>query len=130
MKVWHFSELAYPAAWQELGAQLRNVVPNRLCDPKIAADLYHRGLDEWALCDELGLNIMVNEHHATATCIDSVCTIPMAILARETKKARLLCLGMPIGNRFDAVRVAEEYSMLDVISRGRVEMGFVKGAPF
>ena len=54
----------------------------------------------------------------------------MAILARETKKARLLCLGMPIGNRFDAVRVAEEYSMLDVISRGRVEMGFVKGAPF
>ena len=67
MKVWHFSELAYPAAWQELGAQLRNVVPNRLCDPKIAADLYHRGLDEWALCDELGLNIMVNEHHATAT---------------------------------------------------------------
>ena len=130
MKVWHFSELAYPAAWAELGAQLRNVVPNRLCDPKVAADLYHRGLDEWALCDDLGLNIMVNEHHATATCIDSVCTIPMAILARETKKARLLCLGMPIGNRFDAVRVAEEYSMLDVISRGRVEMGFVKGAPF
>ena len=37
---------------------------------------------------------------------------------------------MPIGNRFDAVRVAEEYSILDVISRGRVEMGFVKGAPF
>jgi alkanesulfonate monooxygenase SsuD/methylene tetrahydromethanopterin reductase-like flavin-dependent oxidoreductase (luciferase family) len=130
MKVWHFSELAYPPAWEELGAQLRNVVPNRLCDPRIAADLYHRGLDEWALCDELGLNIMVNEHHATATCIDSVCTIPMAILAHETKKARLLCLGMPIGNRFDAVRVAEEYSMLDVISRGRVEMGFVKGAPF
>ena len=125
MKVWHFSELAYYPAWKELGAQLRNVVPSRLCEPKIAADLYHRGLDEWALCDELGLNIMVNEHHATATCIDSVSTISMAILARETKKARLLCLGMPIGNRFDAVRVAEEYSMLDVISRGRVEMGFV-----
>jgi alkanesulfonate monooxygenase SsuD/methylene tetrahydromethanopterin reductase-like flavin-dependent oxidoreductase (luciferase family) len=27
-------------------------------------------------------------------------------------------------------RVAEEYSMIDVISRGRVEMGFVKGVPF
>ena len=37
---------------------------------------------------------------------------------------------MPIGNRFDPVRVAEEYSMIDVISRGRVEMGFVKGVPF
>ena len=58
MKIWHFSELAYYPAWKELGSQLRNVVPSRLCDPKVAADLYHRGLDEWALCDELGLNIM------------------------------------------------------------------------
>ena len=73
---------------------------------------------------------MTNEHHATATCADSVCTIPMAILARETKKVRLLALGMPIGNRNDPIRVAEEYSMLDVISRGRIEMGFVKGVPF
>jgi alkanesulfonate monooxygenase SsuD/methylene tetrahydromethanopterin reductase-like flavin-dependent oxidoreductase (luciferase family) len=130
MKVWHFSELAYHPGWEELGPQLRNVIPSRVCDPKVAADLYHRYLDEWALCDELGINIMTNEHHTTATCIDSVVTIPMAILARETKKVRLLCLGMPIGNRMDAVRVAEEYSMLDVISRGRIEMGFVKGAPF
>ena len=35
----------------------------------------------------------------------------MAILARETKKVRLLALGMPIGNRNDPIRVAEEYSM-------------------
>jgi alkanesulfonate monooxygenase SsuD/methylene tetrahydromethanopterin reductase-like flavin-dependent oxidoreductase (luciferase family) len=130
MQVWHFSEMAYHPAWEALGPQLRNVIPSRLCDPKVAADLYHRYLDEWALCDDLGINIMTNEHHATATCIDSVVTIPMAILARETKKVRLLCLGMPIGNRMDAVRVAEEFAMLDVISRGRVEMGFVKGAPF
>ena len=107
--------------------QLRNVVPSRLCDPKIGADLYHRYLDEWALCDELGINIMTNEHHATATCVDSVCTIPMAILARETKKVRLLALGMPIGNRNDPIRVAEEYSMLDVISRGRARDGLRQG---
>ena len=130
MKVWHFSEMAYHPGWEELGGQLRNVIPSRVYDPVVGADLYHRFLDEWALCDELGINIMVNEHHATATCADSICTIPMAILARETKKVRLLCLGMPIGNRQEPVRVAEEYAMLDVISRGRVEMGFVKGAPF
>jgi alkanesulfonate monooxygenase SsuD/methylene tetrahydromethanopterin reductase-like flavin-dependent oxidoreductase (luciferase family) len=129
MKVWHFSEMAYHPAWDELGHALRNTIPSRACDPTVAADLYHRYLDEWALCDEIGLNIMVNEHHASATCIDSVCTVPMAILARETKRARLLCLGMPIANRQDAVRVAEEYSMIDVISRGRVEMGFVRGSP-
>ena len=130
MQVWHFSEMAYHPGWESLPDGLRNVIPSRVYDPEIGADLYHRYLDEWALCDRLGLNIMVNEHHATATCTTSVCTIPMAILARETQKARLLCLGMPIGNRMDAVRVAEEYAMLDVISRGRVEMGFVKGAPF
>ena len=128
MKVWHFSELAYYPAWKELGAQLRNVVPSRLCDPKVAADLYHRDLDEWALCDELGINIMVNEHHATATCIDSVMHDPDGDPGPRDEEGAPVGLGMPIGNRFDAVRVAEEYSMLDVISRGRVEMGFVKGA--
>jgi alkanesulfonate monooxygenase SsuD/methylene tetrahydromethanopterin reductase-like flavin-dependent oxidoreductase (luciferase family) len=130
MKVWHFSELAYHPAWEILGNSLRNVIPSRVFDPKLGADLYHRYLDEWALCDELGLNIMMNEHHATATCIDAAVTVPMSIMARETKKARLLCLGMPLANRQDAVRVAEEYAMIDVISRGRLEMGFVKGAPF
>jgi alkanesulfonate monooxygenase SsuD/methylene tetrahydromethanopterin reductase-like flavin-dependent oxidoreductase (luciferase family) len=130
MQVWHFSEMAYHPAWPELGESYRVIIPSRLYDPKAGADLYHRYLDEWALCDELGINIMTNEHHATATCSDSVCTIPMAILARETKKVRLLALGMPIGNRSDPIRVAEEYAMIDVISRGRLEMGFVKGVPF
>ena len=130
MDVWHFSEMAYHPAWEELGNSLRNVVPSSAYDPKVGAELYHRYLDEWALCDELGINIMVNEHHTTVTCATSICTIPMTILARETKNVRLLCLGMPIANRMDAVRVAEEYAMLDVISRGRLEMGLVKGAPF
>ncbi|HXP02984.1 MAG TPA: LLM class flavin-dependent oxidoreductase [Stellaceae bacterium] len=130
MHTWHFSEMAYHPAWAHLNDTYRVIIPNRLYDPKIGADLYHRYLDEWALCDELGINIMTNEHHATATCADSVCTIPMAILARETKKVRLLALGMPIANRENPIRVAEEYSMLDVISRGRIEMGFVKGVPF
>jgi len=130
MHVWHFSEMAYHPAWEQMGDTYRVTVPNKLYDPKVGADLYHRYLDEWALCDELGINIMTNEHHATVTCADSVCTIPMAILARETKKVRLLALGMPIANRENPIRVAEEYSMLDVISRGRIEMGFVKGVPF
>ena len=130
MQVWHFSEMAYHPAWPSLDETYRVTIPSRLFDPKVGADLYHRYLDEWALCDELGINIMTNEHHATATCADSVCTIPMAILARETKKVRLLALGMPIGNRNDPIRVAEEYATIDVISRGRLDMGFVKGVPF
>ena len=86
-----------------VGRLTSNIVPSSVYDPKVGADLYHYYLDEWALCDELGINIMVNEHHTTATCATPVCTIPIAILARETKKVRLLCLGMPIANRMDAL---------------------------
>ena len=130
MQVWQFSEMAYHPAWRHLSDSYRVVVPSRLYDPRVGADLYHRYLDEYALCDELGINIMLNEHHATATCSDSVCTVPLAILARETKKVRLLALGMPLANRGEPIRIAEEFAMVDVISRGRVDMGFVKGVPY
>ena len=56
--------------------------------------------------------------------------ISLAILARITKHARLLALGVPLANRNDPLRIAEELSMIDVISRGRLEMGFVKGVPY
>jgi alkanesulfonate monooxygenase SsuD/methylene tetrahydromethanopterin reductase-like flavin-dependent oxidoreductase (luciferase family) len=130
MRVFHFTEQAYPDAWRPEYESLRVTLPNRLCDPKIAGDLFHRYLDEWQLCDELGLNIMVNEHHSTATCMSSSCTLTLAILARITSRARLLALGIPLANRPDPVRVAEEAALIDVISRGRFEMGFVKGIPY
>lgn len=129
MDAYYFSEMAFHPAWEAGGERLRNDIPNRLFDPVAGHALYNRFLDEYALCDELGLNVMLNEHHSTATCSDSVCSLPLAILARQTKKARLLALGMPIANRSDPVRVAEEFAMADVISGGRVEMGLVKGGP-
>jgi len=52
-----------------------------------------------------------------------------AILARETKRVRLLALGMPVA-MLEPIRVAEEFAMIDVISRGRLEMGLIKGAPY
>lgn len=130
MRVFHFSEQPYPDAWLPEYPSLKVDTPNFLCDPKVAADLYHRYQDEWMLADELGINVMVNEHHSTATCLSSSCNITLAILARITKKARILALGVPLANRSDPLRVAEELSMIDVISRGRLEMGFVKGVPF
>jgi alkanesulfonate monooxygenase SsuD/methylene tetrahydromethanopterin reductase-like flavin-dependent oxidoreductase (luciferase family) len=130
VRVFHFSEQPYPNAWLPEYPSLRVDTPNVLCDPKVAADLYARYQDEWMLADELGINIMVNEHHSTPTCLSSSCLITLAILARITKRARLLALGVPLANRTDPLRVAEELSMIDVISRGRLEMGFVKGVPY
>src|SRR5258708_6783168 len=130
MKVFHFTEQPYFPTWNDHNGSLRVNLPNRKCDPKVAADNYHRWYDEWALADELGLDIMVNEHHATATCTSSACIVTLSILARETKRARLLVLGYPIGHRPDPLKAAEELSTIDVISRGRLEMGFVKGVPY
>jgi alkanesulfonate monooxygenase SsuD/methylene tetrahydromethanopterin reductase-like flavin-dependent oxidoreductase (luciferase family) len=73
---------------------------------------------------------MINEHHQTATCVNPVAAIPLAILARQTKRARLLTLGYPIANRTDPVRIAEELAMIDVISRGRLEMGLIRGVQY
>jgi alkanesulfonate monooxygenase SsuD/methylene tetrahydromethanopterin reductase-like flavin-dependent oxidoreductase (luciferase family) len=123
------TEQPYFPAW-EGDQRLRVDLPNSACDPKIAADLFHRYYDEWMMVDELGLHIMINEHHATATCMSSAAVIPLAILARQTQKARILVLGYPLGNRMDPLRCAEELATVDVISRGRLEMGFVKGVPY
>ena len=131
MRAWHFSENAYhllPDAKEY--DSIRVSLPNRYYDPQIGADLYHRFIDEWKIADELGLEVMVNEHHQTATNLNPAGPIIMGILARETKRARLLILGNPIANRREPVRVAEEMAMVDVYSRGRLEVGFVRGVPY
>ncbi len=130
MRVYQFSEQPYYPTWNDHSGSLRVILPNRKCDPHVAADLFHRYYDEYQLCDELGLDIMLNEHHQTATCMSSAVVIGLAVLSRITKKARLLVLGYPIGHRPDPLRVAEELSTIDVISRGRLDMGFIKGIPY
>ncbi len=130
MRVYQFTEQAYHPTWNDHSGSLRVILPNRKCDPRVAADLFHRYYDEYQLCDELGLDIMLNEHHQSATCMSSAVLVGLSVLARATKKARLLVLGYPIGHRPDPLRVAEELSTIDVISRGRLDMGFIKGIPY
>ena len=130
MQVYQFTEQPYYPVWNDHDGSLRVNLPNRKLDPKIAGDLFHRYYDEWMLADELGYDIMVNEHHQTATCMASTVIVSLSILARQTKNARLLVLGYPIGHRPDPLRCAEELATIDVISRGRLDMGFIKGVPY
>ena len=128
MEAWHFTEMPYPDVPDTL-KNTRVVIPNKYFDPKVGADLYNRYLDEHLIADELGLNIMLNEHHQSSGCIDAAAPLPAAILARQTKKARICILGNPIANRGDPVRIAEEMAIIDCISRGRLDVGFVRGVP-
>ena len=131
MRAWHFSETAYPyLPPQESYPSIRVSLPNRIYDPVKGAALYDRYIDEWLIAEDEGVEIMLNEHHQTATCVDPAAPLVLAILAKLSKKARLLILGNPISNRRQPVRIAEEMAMIDVISKGRLEAGFVRGVPY
>lgn len=129
MDAWFHNENTYPFVPQHVldGVDsVRASLPNRYCDPRIAADLFEETLDEFMLCDDLGLNVVAIEHHAGINSLFGANPLILGILARQTRKARILSLGTLISLRPDPVRIAEEYATADVISRGRLEIGFVK----
>ena len=129
MDAWFHCENPYPFVPDQVldvADSVRASLPNRYCDPKVAAQLFEETLDEYLLCDEFGLNITSSEHHAGINCLYGANPLVLGIVARQTKKIRLLSMGTLVTVRQDPVRVAEEYATADVISRGRLEIGFVK----
>jgi alkanesulfonate monooxygenase SsuD/methylene tetrahydromethanopterin reductase-like flavin-dependent oxidoreductase (luciferase family) len=131
MRTWYFSENAYPYLPDaQTYESIRVTLPSGLIDPQRMADLYHRYLDEWQEAEAHGLDLMVNEHHQTATNLNPSAAVVLGALARITKTSRILILGNPIANRRDPVRVAEEMAMVDNYARGRLEVGFVRGVPY
>jgi alkanesulfonate monooxygenase SsuD/methylene tetrahydromethanopterin reductase-like flavin-dependent oxidoreductase (luciferase family) len=129
MQAWYHCENVYPFVPQDVldrADSVRASLPNKYCDPKIAADLFEECLDEYLLCDDLGVNVVSIEHHSGINSLYGASPMVFGILARQTKKVRILSLGTLISIRPDPVRVAEEYATADVISRGRLEIGFVK----
>lgn len=129
MKSWYFSEQSYHPAWNLPGSPKIDTASAPV-DPEVAHRLMTQYLDECRLCDELGINIMVNEHHAAYTCMNVSCMLTLGTLAAVTKNVRLLALGVPLLNRMDPLRVAEEIAYVDVLSRGRLEVGLIKGSTF
>jgi alkanesulfonate monooxygenase SsuD/methylene tetrahydromethanopterin reductase-like flavin-dependent oxidoreductase (luciferase family) len=129
MDVWYHNEITYPFVPQEVldrADSVRASLPNKYCDPHVAADLFEESLDEFLLCDDLGLNVVAIEHHAGINSLLGANPLLLGILARQTRKARILSLGTLVSLRQEPVRIAEEYATADVISRGRLEIGFVK----
>src|SRR5258707_8759952 len=71
MRAWHFSENAYPyLPPADTYPSIRVSLPNRIYDPVKGAALYDRYIDEWLVAEDEGVEIMLNEHHQTATCVD------------------------------------------------------------
>jgi alkanesulfonate monooxygenase SsuD/methylene tetrahydromethanopterin reductase-like flavin-dependent oxidoreductase (luciferase family) len=128
---YYFSEQPYPAydpKLQDEFPSLRLTLPNSLFDPQIASDLYNRYHDEYQVADDVGFDgIMINEHHTAPFCMQASITITGAVLAKITKRVKILMLGAPLPVVDNPLRLAEELAMIDCISRGRLISGFVRG---
>jgi alkanesulfonate monooxygenase SsuD/methylene tetrahydromethanopterin reductase-like flavin-dependent oxidoreductase (luciferase family) len=104
------------------------LTPNSLYDPKVGARLYNRYLDELELGEQLGFDgIAVNEHHQTAYGMMPSPIVTASALARRTKTAKIAILGSAIPLRDHPLTLAEEHSMIDNITEGRLITGFVRG---
>ncbi|MBM3946346.1 MAG: LLM class flavin-dependent oxidoreductase [SAR202 cluster bacterium] len=129
MLIGHFTE----QPWQDektglMGTSIGQELSNRLYDPNIGADLYNRYYDEKIYAEEVGFDaLMMNEHHNTPFCLQSVTNVCLTVLARQTRRAKLIPLGNVLPIWDDPLYLSETLSMIDMISRGRLVSGFVRG---
>jgi alkanesulfonate monooxygenase SsuD/methylene tetrahydromethanopterin reductase-like flavin-dependent oxidoreductase (luciferase family) len=133
MFIMRFTERAYTNYTEEdvrnspNGAH-RVTFSNSHFDPAVASKQYNYYLDEYEYCEEIGFDgLMLNEHHSTPTSLGAAMNLEAAILARITKKAKIVLMGNPLPIHDNPLRLAEELVEIDCISEGRLVSGFVRG---
>jgi alkanesulfonate monooxygenase SsuD/methylene tetrahydromethanopterin reductase-like flavin-dependent oxidoreductase (luciferase family) len=131
MHLMYFTEQpmsAYPQEEGEKFGYTALIFPNKFFDPEAGSRLYHERIAEYQLVEESGFDgIMLNEHHNAPFCMQAKCNIMASILAAMTQRVKLVLLGNPLPIADNPVRLAEELAMIDMISRGRLVSGFVRG---
>jgi alkanesulfonate monooxygenase SsuD/methylene tetrahydromethanopterin reductase-like flavin-dependent oxidoreductase (luciferase family) len=101
---------------------------NKFYNPVDASRLYNERLVEYRLAEEVGFDaIMTNEHHGGPYCMQIRCNITTTAIAAQTERVRLLQLGNPLPLWDNPVLAAEEIAMIDLISKGRLVAGIVRG---
>jgi len=104
------------------------VLPNRLYDPIKGAEEYERHIDALVYAEELGFDaIGVNEHHQTAYGLMPAPNLIASALIQRTKRVKIAILGRALPLVNNPIYIAEEFAMLDVMSKGRIIAGFVRG---
>lgn len=103
-------------------------ISNGEYDSQLGADLYNRYLDEQVAAEEAGFDaVMLNEHHSTPFCMGGTINTEAAILARITDKVKIVLNGNVLPIWDDPLWLAEELATIDMISRGRLVTGWVRG---
>src|SRR5271156_5788332 len=99
--------------------------PRRFSEPEIAHEIYSDYFSELVLADRIGFDALVLTEHHNNLDIPTP-TLIAAALIPQTKRAKICVWGTP-PNMTSPSRLAEEYSMLDVLSKGRLEVAFPLG---
>jgi alkanesulfonate monooxygenase SsuD/methylene tetrahydromethanopterin reductase-like flavin-dependent oxidoreductase (luciferase family) len=102
-------------------------VPADDYSPEVAQASMERALAHFELADQLGFDwVSVAEHHYAPGSLTPNPMVMAAAVIQRVKRARIALLGsnIPIQN---PVRVAEEFSMLDTLSGGRLVAGMLRG---
>jgi len=104
------------------------VLPNSLYDPVKGAEEYASYIDFLVDGERLGFDgIAVNEHHQNAYGLMPAPNLIASALIQRTKKVKIAILGRALPLQGNPMNIAEEYAMLDNLSRGRIICGFVRG---
>src|SRR5690349_23952752 len=131
MKIAFFHLMPYRPLNFEERAKYRSawvVLPNKLYDPQKGADEYASYLDQLTYAEQLGFDIIaVNEHHQTAYGMMPAPNLIASALIQRTKTAKIAVLGRALPIVGNPINIAEEFAMLDVLSKGRLIDGFVRG---
>jgi alkanesulfonate monooxygenase SsuD/methylene tetrahydromethanopterin reductase-like flavin-dependent oxidoreductase (luciferase family) len=103
---------------------------NGLYDPKLGAELYHRYIDEKILIEEMGFDgVALNSHHSTAYCMGGgPMNIEAALIAKVTERVKIALIGNVLPIWEDPLWLVEELAMIDMLSRGRLVSGFIRGS--
>ncbi len=131
MKVFVFDLLAYGENLDHLkiGKELPWPLPKTHFSREVAVRTYAEHLEAWELLDKLGYDgVGFNEHHTSPYGLMNSPNIMAAAVSQRTKRLKLLIYGnlLPLHN---PMRLAEDLSMLDCISDGRIIAGFARGIP-
>ena len=131
MQIGYFTERPYRWLPEELILKNRAffAISNEHFDREKAADDYNYYLDEYCYAEDLGFDALaLNEHHGNPICMGSVMNVEASILARITSRAKIVLVGNPLPVLKHPLRMAEELAEIDLISRGRLVTGWVRGA--
>ena len=130
-EVYFFTEMGYTAYPQDEAKErgYNNLMfPNEFFNPEKAQELYGMYFEELQYCSEAGFDgVMINEHHNNPLCMMPSVNVIGSVLARTTKKGKIVFLGNVLPIHENPLRVSEEIAMIDILSGGRVICGFVRG---